>query len=123
MPSRRRPRRSSWKTSSARTSRGPRSRRPKRWRTPRNGTGATSWCPPSSAATERSMTDPGLTRLTAATMSDRLRAGELSSRELVEAHLALAERENPALNAWLVIDAAGARDACLLYTSDAADDL
>jgi aspartyl-tRNA(Asn)/glutamyl-tRNA(Gln) amidotransferase subunit A len=57
------------------------------------------------------MTDSGLTRLTAAAMSDRLRAGDLSSRELVEAHLALAERENPALNAWLVIDAAGARAA------------
>jgi len=57
------------------------------------------------------MTDPGLTRLTAAAMSDRLRAGDLSSRELVEAHLALVERENPALNAWLVIDAAGARAA------------
>ena len=57
------------------------------------------------------MTDPGLTRLTAAAMGDRLRAGDLSSRELVEAHLALAERENPALNAWLVIDAAGARAA------------
>src|SRR5450759_3599052 len=111
MPSRRRPRRSSWKTSSARTSRGPRSRRPKRWRTPRNGTGATSWCPPSSAATERSMTNTGLTRLTAAAMSDRLRAGDLSSRELVEAHLALAARENPALNAWLVLDGAGARGA------------
>ena len=57
------------------------------------------------------MTDPGLTRLTAAAMSDRLRVGDLSSRELVEAHLALAERENPALNAWLVIDAVGARAA------------
>jgi aspartyl-tRNA(Asn)/glutamyl-tRNA(Gln) amidotransferase subunit A len=57
------------------------------------------------------MTDPGLTRLTAAAMGDRLRAGDLSSLELVEAHLALAERENPALNAWLVIDAAGARAA------------
>ena len=57
------------------------------------------------------MTDPGLTRLTAAAMGDRLRAGDISSRELVEAHLALAERENPALNAWLVIDAAGARAA------------
>ena len=57
------------------------------------------------------MTDTGLTRLTAAAMSDRLRAGDLSSRELVEAHLALAERENPALNAWLVLDGAGARDA------------
>ena len=57
------------------------------------------------------MTDPGLTRLSAAAMGDRLRAGDISSAELVEAHLALAERENPALNAWLVIDAAGARAA------------
>jgi aspartyl-tRNA(Asn)/glutamyl-tRNA(Gln) amidotransferase subunit A len=57
------------------------------------------------------VTNAGLTRLTAATMSDRLRAGDLSSRELVEAHLALAERENPALNAWLVLDGAGARAA------------
>ena len=57
------------------------------------------------------MTDPGLTRLTAVAMSDRLRAGDLSSRELVEAHLALAEGENPALNAWLVIDRGGARAA------------
>ena len=54
------------------------------------------------------MADPGLTRLTAAAMSDRLRAGDLSSHELVAAHLALAERENAALNAWLVIDGAGA---------------
>ena len=54
------------------------------------------------------MTNTGLTRLTAAAMSDRLRAGDLSSRELVEAHLALAARENPALNAWLVLDGAGA---------------
>ena len=57
------------------------------------------------------MTDPGLTRLSAAAMGDRLRSGDISSCELVEAHLALAERENPALNAWLVIDAAGARAA------------
>ena len=57
------------------------------------------------------MTDPGLTRLTAAAMSDRLRAGDLSSRELVDAHLALAEGENSALNAWLVIDGGGARAA------------
>lgn len=57
------------------------------------------------------MTDSGLTRLTAAAMADRLRAGDLSSRELVEAHLAVAERENPALNAWLVLDGAGATAA------------
>ncbi len=62
------------------------------------------------------MTDTRLTRLTAAAMSDRLRAGDLSSRDLVEAHLALAERENPALNAWLVIDRAGA-----LAAADEAD--
>ena len=54
------------------------------------------------------MADTKLTRLTAATINNRLRAGNLSSRELVEAHLALAERENPALNAWLVIDGDGA---------------
>jgi len=70
-----------------------------------------SWFRPSSAATERSVTGTALTRLTAAAMSDRLRAGDLSSRELMEAHLALAERENPALNAWLVLDGAGARAA------------
>ncbi len=57
------------------------------------------------------MTDPGLTRLTAAAMGDHLRAGDISSRQLVDAHLALAERENAALNAWLMIDAAGARAA------------
>ena len=57
------------------------------------------------------MPDAGLTRLTAAGMTERLRAGDLSSRELTEAHLALAARENPVLNAWLVIDAAGARAA------------
>ena len=57
------------------------------------------------------MPDAGLTRLTAAGMSERLRAGDFSSRELTEAHLALAARENPALNAWLMIDAAGARAA------------
>ena len=62
------------------------------------------------------MADTGLTRLTAAAMGDRLRAGDLSSRELVEAHLALAERENPALNAWLVIDGDGA-----LAAADEAD--
>lgn len=62
------------------------------------------------------MTDTGLTRLSAVAMSDRLRAGDLSSRELVEAHLALAERENPVLNAWLVLDRAGA-----LAAADKAD--
>ncbi|HEY6058484.1 MAG TPA: Asp-tRNA(Asn)/Glu-tRNA(Gln) amidotransferase subunit GatA [Candidatus Limnocylindrales bacterium] len=48
------------------------------------------------------MPDP--TRLTAHEMAERLRSGELSARELTEAHLAVAERQNRALNAWLVID-------------------
>ena len=47
---------------------------------------------------------PALTRLHAHEMAARLRAGELSSRELAEAHLDVAERENHALNAWLTID-------------------
>src|SRR5687768_872142 len=52
------------------------------------------------------MTDP--TRLLAHEMAARLRSGETSSRELTEAHLAAAERENRALNAWLAIDREGA---------------
>jgi aspartyl-tRNA(Asn)/glutamyl-tRNA(Gln) amidotransferase subunit A len=60
--------------------------------------------------------DPALTRLAAHEMAALLRAGEVTSRELVEAHLEAAVAGNRALNAWLVIDAAGARVA-----ADAAD--
>jgi len=45
-----------------------------------------------------------LVRLAAHEMALRLRAGEITSRELTEAHLAVAERQNRALNAWLTID-------------------
>src|SRR6185503_6840888 len=37
-------------------------------------------------------------------MAARLRAGELTSRELTEAHLDLAERQDRGLHAWLTID-------------------
>ncbi len=57
-----------------------------------------------------------LTRLRAHEMSTRLRAGGTSSRELAEAHLAAAERDNRALNAWLAIDHEEA-----LAAADAAD--
>ena len=49
-------------------------------------------------------------------MATRLRTGELSSRDLAEAHLAAAERQNHALNAWLSIDRERA-----LGEADAAD--
>ena len=45
-----------------------------------------------------------LTRLHAHEQAALLRDGELTSRELTEAHLAAAERDNRALNAWLTID-------------------
>src|SRR6476661_7828012 len=45
-----------------------------------------------------------LTRLTARQMASRLRAGEVTSRELAEAHLDAAEAGNHALNAWLTVD-------------------
>ena len=57
-----------------------------------------------------------LTRLHAHEMAARLRSGEISSRELAEAHLAAAERDNHALNAWLTIDRETA-----LEQADAAD--
>jgi len=60
------------------------------------------------------MTD--LTRLHAHEMTRLLRAGEISSRALTEAHLAAAERQNHALNAWLAIDRTDA-----LAQADAAD--
>jgi aspartyl-tRNA(Asn)/glutamyl-tRNA(Gln) amidotransferase subunit A len=62
------------------------------------------------------VTDRSLTRLAAHQMSARLRTGDLSARELAKAHLAEAEAGNAALNAWLVIDDAGA-----LAAADAAD--
>ena len=57
-----------------------------------------------------------LTRLHAHHMAARLRAGEVTSRELTEAHLALAERQDHGLHAWLTIDADRA-----LGEADAAD--
>jgi aspartyl-tRNA(Asn)/glutamyl-tRNA(Gln) amidotransferase subunit A len=56
------------------------------------------------------------TRLLGHEMAARLRAGELSSRAVVLAHLEVAERQNRALNAWLTID----RDRAL-EEADAAD--
>jgi aspartyl-tRNA(Asn)/glutamyl-tRNA(Gln) amidotransferase subunit A len=56
------------------------------------------------------------THLLAHEMAARLRAGDLSSRDLVGAHLDVAERQNHALNAWLTID----RDRAL-EEADAAD--
>jgi aspartyl-tRNA(Asn)/glutamyl-tRNA(Gln) amidotransferase subunit A len=60
------------------------------------------------------MTDP--TRLHAHEMARLLRSGEISSRALTEAHLAVAERQNHALNIWLAIYRADA-----LAQADAAD--
>src|SRR5216117_2634606 len=57
-----------------------------------------------------------VTRLYAHEQAMRLRTGELSSRELVEAHLGVAERQNRVLNAWLTIDRERA-----LAEADAAD--
>jgi aspartyl-tRNA(Asn)/glutamyl-tRNA(Gln) amidotransferase subunit A len=57
-----------------------------------------------------------LTRLRAHEMAGLLRSGQVSSRELTDAHLTAAERDNRALNAWLTIDRERA-----LAEADAAD--
>ena len=59
------------------------------------------------------MTDP--TRLHAHEMAGLLRERQISSRELTEAHLAAAERDNHGLNAWLSID----RERALAEADDA----
>ena len=61
------------------------------------------------------MTDD-TTRLLGHELASRLRAGDVSSRELTLAHFENAERQNHALNAWLTIDREGA-----LRQADAAD--
>jgi aspartyl-tRNA(Asn)/glutamyl-tRNA(Gln) amidotransferase subunit A len=60
------------------------------------------------------MTD--LTRALGHELAAKLRAGEVSSREITLAHLDAAERQNHALNAWLQIDREGS-----LAQADAAD--
>jgi aspartyl-tRNA(Asn)/glutamyl-tRNA(Gln) amidotransferase subunit A len=57
-----------------------------------------------------------ITRLHAHEMAVRLRSGEVSSHELTEAHLELAERQDHGLHAWLTIDRERALDE-----ADAAD--
>ncbi len=56
------------------------------------------------------------TRLFAHEMAARLRDGQVSSRELTDAHLTLAERQDHGLHAWLTVD----RDRAL-EEADAAD--
>ena len=56
------------------------------------------------AAAER-----GLTRLTAHEMARRLRAGDVSARELVDAHLDLIRATDHGLHAWLFLDDERAR--------------
>jgi len=61
------------------------------------------------------MSAADVTRLHAHEMAAALRSGAVSARELAAAHLALAERQNHALNAWLAFNDAALADA------DAAD--
>src|SRR5262245_19763056 len=51
-----------------------------------------------------------LTRLFAWQMADGLRRGDFSATELLEAHIALIERQNRALHAWVSLDFERARD-------------
>ena len=47
--------------------------------------------------------------LSAARMAEKIRSQQLSPVELVEAHLSQIERLNPKLNAFVQVDAEGAR--------------
>ena len=54
---------------------------------------------------------PELTFLSAVSMAEQIRQKKLSPVELVEAHLARIEELNPKLNAFVHVDAEGARTA------------
>ena len=57
--------------------------------------------------------DPALTRLYAHEMATRLRAGEVSSMELLEAHLTSIAATDTAVHAWLAVDEELARAAAV----------
>ncbi|HSA92855.1 MAG TPA: amidase family protein, partial [Terriglobales bacterium] len=52
-----------------------------------------------------------LTRLSASTMAQQVRARKISPVELADAHLARIERLNPQLNAFVSMDVEGTRRA------------
>jgi len=56
-------------------------------------------------------TDRALTRLLAHDMAERLRAGEISSVELLDAHLDVIREQDHAIHAWLAVDVVGAHAA------------
>jgi amidase len=57
---------------------------------------------------------PELTFLSAVSMADQIRRGELSPVDLVDAHLARIEELNPKLNAFVQVDVKGARQQARL---------
>jgi aspartyl-tRNA(Asn)/glutamyl-tRNA(Gln) amidotransferase subunit A len=57
--------------------------------------------------------DPALTRLSAHQMAARLRAGETSSLDLLEAHLEAISTTDTAIHAWLAVDEELAREAAV----------
>ena len=52
---------------------------------------------------------PGLNFLSAVSMAERIRRKQLSPIELVESHLTRIQELNPRLNAFVQVDADGAR--------------
>ena len=76
---------------------------------------------PDPPGSEMTPTEPATTedllRRPLSELAALVRSGEVSSRELVELSLETIEAHNGALNAFTHVD------ACLLYTSDAADEL
>ncbi|RKY16850.1 MAG: Asp-tRNA(Asn)/Glu-tRNA(Gln) amidotransferase subunit GatA, partial [Planctomycetota bacterium] len=84
------------------------------WPTPPSAPVITSGSRPSSATSttaERVTNDAALTRLHAHEMAARLRAGEVSSTDLLEAHLATIAATDTAIHAWLAVDGDRARAA------------
>ena len=63
-----------------------------------------------------------LVKLSAAEMAARVKAGEVSSRELVEAHLAVIDAAEPSIKAFLKVSADQALDQADAFDAKSADD-
>lgn len=77
---------------------------------------------PTATATTATTAITDLVKLSAADMAAKVKAGEISSRELVDAHLAVIESAEPSISAFLQVSADQAREQADAFDAKSADE-